>query len=44
LIPPSSMPIPLAPSALFPVPTCGNGLLSNNVDNTFNLYDGCTRC
>jgi hypothetical protein len=34
----------LAPSALFPVPTCGNGLLSNNVDNTFNLYDGCTRC
>jgi hypothetical protein len=44
LIPPSSMPIPLAPSALFPVPTCGNGLLLNNVDNTFNLYDGCTRC
>jgi hypothetical protein len=23
---------------------CGDGLLSTNVDNTFNLYDGCTRC
>jgi hypothetical protein len=37
----------LAPSALFRClhhHHCGNGLLPNNVDNTFNLYDGCTRC
>jgi hypothetical protein len=26
------------------VTTSGDGLLSNNVENTFNLYDGCTRC
>jgi hypothetical protein len=23
---------------------CGDGLLSNNVDDTFNLYNGCTMC
>jgi hypothetical protein len=47
LISPSSVPIPLATSALFRCLRhhhCGNGLLSNNVENTFNLYDGCTRC
>jgi hypothetical protein len=47
LIPPSSVLIPSAPSALFRCLRhhhCGNGLLWNNVENTFNLYDGCTRC
>jgi hypothetical protein len=38
----------LAPSVLFQHLRhhhWGNGLLlSNNVENTFNLYDGCTRC
>jgi hypothetical protein len=46
LIPPSSAPIPSAPSELFQSLRhhhCGDGLLLTNVGNMFNLYDGCNR-